>query len=65
MAAVEIADETLQKVMLAAHTNSPELAVSKALEEFTKAHGQSSLIEHLGTFDDLISLDELHKVREA
>jgi len=64
MAAIEISDETLQKAMRAARTDSPQVAVTKALEEFTKSHGQASLIKHLGTLDDIISLEELQQMRE-
>jgi hypothetical protein len=64
MAAIEISDDTLQKAMRAAHTDSPQIAVSKALDEFTKSHGQAALVKHLGTFDDMLSPEEFQELRE-
>lgn len=65
MTTVNIPDEALRKAMRAAKTDSPEVAVVKALEEFSRQHGQSALIKHLGTFDQLITAEELKKIRGA
>lgn len=65
MTTVSIPDEPLQKAMRAAQTNSPEDVVVRALEEFSRHHGQASLIEILGTFDDIISVEELRQSRES
>jgi len=64
MPAIEISDEALQKAMRAAHTDSPEVAVSKALDEFTRSHDQASLIKHLGTFEDMDTPEEFQRMRE-
>jgi Arc/MetJ family transcription regulator len=64
MAAIEIPDETLQRAMRAAHTDSPQVAVAIALDEYTKSHDQASLIKHLGTFEDMDTPDEFQRMRE-
>ena len=65
MTTVNISDEALQKAMRAAHTTSPEDAVVRALEEFSRQHSQASLIKRHGTLDGLMTQDELRKSRNV
>ncbi|HEY8751808.1 MAG TPA: hypothetical protein VIM11_27755 [Tepidisphaeraceae bacterium] len=65
MTMVNIPDEALQKAMRAAQTDSAEDVVVKALDEFSRQHGQASLIKHLGTFEQIISQEELREMREG
>jgi Arc/MetJ family transcription regulator len=60
---LEIPEDMLQKAMRAAGTQSPQEAVVKALEEFNQRHGQAELIKYLGTFDDLMTPEELEHMR--
>ena len=61
---IDIPDHVLQKAMLAAHTNSPQEAVVKALEEYGQRHRQADLVQLLGTFDDFMTPQELSQMRE-
>ena len=46
-----------------AETRSPQEAVVRALEEFTRPRTQADLIPFLGTFEDMMTLEELDKMR--
>jgi hypothetical protein len=64
MATITVPDDVMEKVIRVAHASTPQEAVLRALEEFTKRHDQSQLIPLLGTFDDMMTLEELQKMRE-
>ena len=61
---IDIPDEVLQRAMLASGTESAQMAVLKALEEFVSRHDQQKLIPLLGTSDGFMTPEELDAVRE-
>jgi hypothetical protein len=63
MTAINIPDDVLERVVRAAHATTPQEAVLKALEEFARRHDQSQLIRLLGTFDDMMTPEELQEMR--
>jgi Arc/MetJ family transcription regulator len=60
---IDIPDEVLERAMRAAGTQSPQEAVVRALEEYTRRRSQKELIQHLGTFEDFMTPEELHEMR--
>jgi hypothetical protein len=64
MTMVNVPDEALERAMKAAHTDSPEDAVVRAIEEFSTQHSQAPLIKLLGTLDGFVTPDELRESRE-
>jgi hypothetical protein len=64
MAAVNIPEDVLERVVRVAHAATPQEAVLKALEEFARRHDQSQLIPLLGTSDGFMSQEELEEARK-
>jgi len=64
MTTISIPEDVLERVIRVAHAKTPQEAVLRALEEFAKRHDQSQLIPLLGTFDDMMTLEELEQMRE-
>lgn len=60
---IDIPDEVLQRAMLASGTESAQMAVLRALEEFVSRHDQRTLIPLLGTFEDFMTPEELDQMR--
>ena len=64
MTTIEVPEDVLESVVRVAHAATPQEAVLKALKEFAEKHDQSKLIPLLGTFEDMMTLEELMKMRE-
>jgi hypothetical protein len=61
---IESPDSVLEKaVSVEQITPAAREAVLRA-EEFARSHDQSQLIPLLGTFDDMMTLEELQEMRE-
>ena len=64
MTRVEVPEDVLADVVRVAHAATPQEAVLKALQEFADRHDQSKLLKYLGTFDTLMTPEELAEMRE-
>lgn len=62
---LELPKNKIVQAMRIARTESPEEAVIKALDEYAQRHDQASLVQHLGKFKDIMTLEELEKMRGA
>ena len=62
---VDIPNGMLQEAMRHAKAGTKREAVLAAMEDFNRRHRQASLIKHLGTFENLITVDELSESRQA
>jgi hypothetical protein len=60
---VNIPEDVLKRAMEKAHTESPQEAILKAVEEYGQKPRQADLIKYLGTFEDFMTPEELDEMR--
>lgn len=61
---IDIPEKTLKEAMRFAGTDVKREAILKAVEQFNAHHRMAALTRHLGTCDNLMSLEELKQLRE-
>ena len=62
---VDIPDDVMREAMRHAKTDTKRDAVLAAMEDYNRRHRQASMIKHLGTVDDFMTLEELSESRQA
>ena len=60
---IDIPEQALKDAMRFAGTETKRTAIVMAVEEFNAHHRMSALTRHLGTCKDLMSTDELKRLR--
>jgi len=60
---IDIPDDMLKEVMANAGSQTKREAVLAAIEEFNRKRRQRKLIKHLGAFKNLMTREELMKMR--
>ena len=61
---IDIPDGMLKEIMKNAGTATKREAVLAAIDEYNRKRRQQKLIKHLGTFKNMMSHDELMKMRK-
>ena len=56
---VDIPDDVLAEAMRFTKARTKRAAILTALEELNRRHGQAELIKYFGTFDSLMTNDEI------
>ena len=62
---IDIPEKVLQEAMKHSGSSTRREAVLIALEEFNRRRRLARLAESLGTFEDFMPRDEMHKLRKA
>ena len=62
---IDIPDTELQDAMRFTRARTKREAVVTALADFNRRQRMGALVRHLGTCKDLMSVDELKRLREA
>ncbi|HKH47122.1 MAG TPA: type II toxin-antitoxin system VapB family antitoxin [Thermoanaerobaculia bacterium] len=61
---IDIPDEELEEVIRHTHAQTKRDAVVTAISDFNRRKRLEKLAEQLGTFDNVMSLEELMRLRE-
>ena len=62
---VDIPDEELEEVLRHTHARTKRDAIVIAISDFNRRKRLEKLAEQLGTFDDVVSREELLRLRET
>lgn len=61
---IDIPEDELKEAMRHLGVKTKKEAVVTALEEFNRRRRIEWLLEHMGSYDDVLSLEELRELRE-